>query len=299
MGSHNSLAMPRLSILIPWGKGGAKGSLPVALLAAAPIVLPVAYMVYVLRQSAQRTTASATITPPDPLVGKPLKTKENSEAGEVDGGSDTLAILPAVLAAPDNYVISRERIVSEAIPLDEILVISLQDKEGGIGTKGRRRGLLETYLATTMRMFTWTPQAFVMKSMVSRLSDGAAHAKTFSSAYLDACTFEAGDRVCGVYRVRERVRDPRGMRIVLDLSPPEGWKGPVVSGVLDCGFFVEKKGDESFVRFVNETVLWRRKDEKPTLLEGTVSRWLHTLMVGWMMVRGVEAVTGKNKAMTA
>ncbi|KAI0855184.1 hypothetical protein F4860DRAFT_497146, partial [Xylaria cubensis] len=195
------------------------------------------------------------------------------------------------LAAPDNYVISRERVVSEAIPLDNILVISLQDRGSGIG-----RGLLETYLATTMRMFTWTPQAFVMKSMVSRLPGGAAHANTFSSAYLDSCTFEAGDRVCGVYRVLERVCDPRGVRILLDLSPPEGWKGPVVSGVLDCGFVVEKEGDKSFVRFVNETVLWRRKDEKPTLLEGTVSRWLHTLMVSWMMVRGVEAVAGKTEA---
>ncbi|KAI0183146.1 hypothetical protein EV127DRAFT_447840 [Xylaria flabelliformis] len=296
MGLHNSLAMPQLSIPIPWGSGGAKGrGLPLALLAAAPIVLPAAYMVYVLQQSAQRTTASATVTPPDPLVDRSLTAKENSEAGEVDGGGgDTLAIPPAVLAAPDNYVISRERVVSEAIPLDNILVISLQDRGSGSG-----RGLLETYLATTMRMFTWTPQAFVMKFMVSRIPGGAAHANTFSSTYLDACTFELGDRVCGVYRVRERVCDPKGVRILLDLSPPEGWKGPVVSGVLDCGFVVEKKGDESFVRFVNETVLWRRRDEKPTLLEGTVSRWLHTLMVSWMMVRGVEAVACKTKAKTA
>ncbi|KAI0548903.1 hypothetical protein F4679DRAFT_288596 [Xylaria curta] len=293
MGLQNSLAMPRLSIPIPWNSGDAKGSLPLALLAAAPIVLPVAYMVYVLRQSAQRTTASMSITPPDSLVGKLL----NGEIGEDGGRGDTLAIPPAVL---DNYVISRERIVSEAIPLDDILVISLKDKgSGGIGTMGSgRRGLLETYLATTMRMFTWTPQAFVMKSMVSRLPDGGAHVDTFSSAYLDTCTFEAGDRVCGVYRVRERVRDPRGVRIFLDLSPPEGWKGPVVSGVLDCGFVVEKRGSENFVRFVNETILWRRKDGTPTLLEGTLSRWLHTMMIRWMMVRGVEAVTGKAKGKT-
>ncbi|KAI1743203.1 hypothetical protein F4680DRAFT_409473 [Xylaria scruposa] len=292
MGLHNSLAMPRLSMSIPWSSNSAKGGLPLALLATAPVVLPAAYMVYILWQSARRTIASASITSPDPLVGK-------SETGEEDRGSDTLAILP-VLAAPDDYVISRERIISEAIPLDSILVIPLQDKgSGGIGTKSGRRGLLETYLATTMRMFAWTPQAFVMKFMVSRLPGGAAHANTFSTAYLDACTFEAGDRVCGVYRVRERVRDPRGMRIFLDLSPPEGWKGPVVSGVLDCGFVVEKKGDESFVRFVNETILWRRKDGKPTLLEGTVSRWLHVMIVRWMMVRGVEAVTGKVKGKTA
>ncbi|KAI0444411.1 hypothetical protein F4803DRAFT_549217 [Xylaria telfairii] len=284
MGLHNSLSMSRLST---WGSsGGAKRTLPLALLA----VLPAAYMAYVLRQSARRTTALTSITPPDPLAGRRLKAKGNSE-----GEGDTLAIPPAVLAAPDNYVIARERIVSEAVPLGNLLP-GLQEEEGGF------KRLLETYLATTMRMFAWTPQAFVMKSMVSRLPGGAAHADTFSAVYLDACAFQARDRVCGVYCVRERVRSGGGERVFLDLSPPDGWKGPVVSGVLDCGFVVEEMGGERFVRFVNETVLWRRTDAKPTLLEGAVSRWLHTLMVGWMMVRGVEAVTrgrGRDKAKMA
>ncbi|KAJ8108475.1 hypothetical protein ONZ43_g6414 [Nemania bipapillata] len=126
-----------------------------------------------------------------------------------------------------------------------------------------------------MRTFTWTPQALAMKAMVSRLPRGATPAETFSTPYLDACVFEE----------REGGEDLAGS------EPPEGWTGPVVTGVLDCGFVVEEKGGEGFVRFVNETVLWRRKDEKPTLLEGTVSRWLHTVMIAWMMVRGVEAVT--------
>ncbi|KAI8955702.1 hypothetical protein F4801DRAFT_276400 [Xylaria longipes] len=297
--------MPRLSIPIPWGSDGTRGGLPLALLAVA---LPAAYMAYVLRQSARRTTASASITPPDPLVGRrPSEAKGNSEAGEDDGGDTLVIIPPAVLAALDNYVISRERIVSEAVPLQKILPdlrrgvevwqeeadggkSEVEDEGEGEGEGGRR--LLQTYLATTMRVFSWTPQAFAMKSMVSRLPGGAAHADTFSTGYLDTCAFERGDRVCGVYRVRVHILSSRGERILLDLSPPEGWKGPVVSGGLVCGFVVEEKGGERLVRFVNETVMWRRKDEKPTLLEGTVSRWLHTLTVGWMMARGVEAVTG-------
>ncbi|KAI0451957.1 hypothetical protein F5B21DRAFT_358196 [Xylaria acuta] len=292
MGLHKPLTML-------WGSDGAKGSLPLASLA-------VAYIAYILWQGARRITASTSITPPDSLLARPSKAKGNSEVGE-RGGNDTLAIPPNVLAAPEDYVIARERIVSEAVPLEKILP-GLREALTGRGEadddvkreeSGRRRGLLETYLATTMRMFTWTPQAFAMKSMVSRLPGGAAHADTFSRQYLDACTFEAGDRVCGVYRVRERVHSSKGERIFLDLSPPEGWKGPVVSGVLDCGFVIEEKGDERFVKFVNETVLWRRKDEKPTLLEVTVSRWLHTLMIGWMMVRGIEVVTGRAKAKTA
>ncbi|GAW11531.1 hypothetical protein ANO14919_008780 [Xylariales sp. No.14919] len=279
MGLYNSLTIPHLPISIPWSADGRKGGLPIVLLAAVPVVLPAAYAAYVLRQGARRTTASASIAPPDPLVGN----ARSREAG------DTLAIPPAVLAAPDRYVVARERVVSEAVPLDAIrpgLRKGLEDGEAG-------RGLLETYLGTTMRMFAWTPQAFAMKLVVSRLPGGAAHADTFSTPYLDACLFEVGDRVCGVYVVRRRLAHRNGgERVFLDLSPPEGWKGPVVSGVLDCGFVLEEKGGVRLVRFVNETVLWRTKDGKPTLLEGAVSRWLHTAMIRWMMVKGVEAVTG-------
>ncbi|KAI0099200.1 hypothetical protein GGR51DRAFT_535854 [Nemania sp. FL0031] len=300
MGLYNSLAIPRLPLSIPWSAKGEKSSLSLVLLAVAPVVLPVAYTAYVVRQSAQRTTASARITPPEPLVGL---TVQQIKAGENEtAAGDTLAIPPAILAAASEYVIARERVVSEAVLLEKIL----PGLRGGLSGSGAEddggRGLLETYLATTMRMFTWTPQAFAMKAMVSRLPNGAGSASTFSRPYLDACSFEVGDRVCGVYVVRRHIVSSRnkGERIFLDLSPPEGWKGPVVSGVLDCGFVVEEKGGVKFVRFVNETILWRRKDGgKPTLLEGAVSRWLHAAMIKWMMVRGIEAVTGVDGGMKA
>ncbi|KAI1279357.1 hypothetical protein F5Y07DRAFT_41143 [Xylaria sp. FL0933] len=300
MGLHNSLALPRFPITsLPWSASSRKGSsaLPIALLAVVAL-LPAAYSAYILRQAARRTSATASISPPDPL---PV------DATADDKDDDTLiAIPPAVRAALDEYVIARERIVSETVPLRKILpglragleAWSEKQRKGVDRDANARKGLLETYLATTMRMFTWTPQAFVMKHMVSRLPDGAAYAGTFAGSYLDTCFFQAGDRVCGVYVVRERVRSKTGERVLLDLSPPEGWKGPVVAGVLDCGFVLGVEGGERVVRFVNETVMWRRKEDgKPTLLEGTVSRWLHGAMVGWMMVRGVEAVTrGDDKA---
>ncbi|KAI1160409.1 hypothetical protein F5B18DRAFT_632823 [Nemania serpens] len=325
MGPHRPLAMP-------WGVNSAKsGSFPVVFLLA---VAPVAYMAYVLRQSARRTTAETRISPPDPLGWKSSsKTRrrrreslrnaaadadENEEEDEGEEEEEeeeeerdvrTTILPPAVLAAPDEYVVARERVVSEAVPVARIrpsLGLRAGDAEG-------ERGLLETYLGATMRCFAWTPQAFVMRALVSRLPGGAALAETFSTAYLDACRFEVGERVCGVYvvreRVRERVRGERGAsrgweeRVLLDLCAPEGWRGPVVSGVLDCGFVVEHReaeeeaeegegGGQRVVRFVNETVLWRRRDGRPTLLEGRVSRWMHGLMVRWMVVRGVEAVTG-------
>ncbi|KAI3334040.1 hypothetical protein F4824DRAFT_502443 [Ustulina deusta] len=278
---------------MPWSAGGArKGGLPVVLLAAVAL-LPAAYSAYVLRQAARRTTATASISPPDPLVvGRAVSSSWDGGDAERD------AVPPGVLAAAaaEQYVVARERVVSEAVPLWRILPglrAGLEEEGEGEGDGARRR-LLDVYLAATMRMFTWTPQALAMKLLVSRLPGGAALAGTFATPYLDACRFGAGDRVCGVYVVRGRVgRGGRGgERVFLDLSAPEGWKGPVVAGVLDCGFVLEEESGESVVRFVNETVLWRTKDGKPTLLEGTVSRWLHTAMVGWMMVRGVEAVTG-------
>jgi hypothetical protein len=51
--------------------------------------------------------------------------------------------------------------------------------------------------------------------------------------------------------------------------------------------------DEDKVKFVNETVLWRRKDEKPSMLEGFFGQWLHGLMVRWMVLQGVKAVTSR------
>ncbi|KAI3324681.1 hypothetical protein HD806DRAFT_493340 [Xylariaceae sp. AK1471] len=300
MGLQNSFTIPRLPV-----------SAPVVLLALTPVVLPAAYAAYVLRQGARRTTASASISPPDPL---PLpvvreKVKEERErvggiAAEQDGevGDEVMAIPPAVLAARELYVISRERVVSEAVPLERIL----PSLRGGLESQGREeggRGLLEKYVSSTMRTFTWTPQAFIIKFMVSRLPNGKQHADTYSASYLEECCFEVGDRVCGVYTIRERIQQKNkrgeGERIILDLNPPEGWKGPVVTGALDCGLLIEE-GEEGkrFVRLVNETVMWRRKEEKPTLLEGGFGRWAHTLMVGWLIVRGVEAVTrgdGKGK----
>jgi hypothetical protein len=312
MGLQSCLALPRL---------------PVSLLALAPVVVvvvvPTAYVAHVLRQAARRTTASASISPPDALPLKSKRGKGKVGVGvtgrisdeqrelESEGGDVEVVIPPAVLARSEAYVIARERVVSEAVPLESILPwlrsgLAGQDRGEEMGSQGvssesgserereRERGLLETYLGTTMRMFSWTPQAVLMKLMVSRLPDGERFAETFSAAYLDACRFEVGDRACGIWVVREHVGDSdaesTGQRVILDLSPPNGWKGPVVRGALDCGFVTMEGGGR--VRFVNETVLWRQKDEKPTVLEGKFGRWMHTLMVGWLVIRGVEAVTG-------
>ncbi|KAI1384158.1 uncharacterized protein F4822DRAFT_418901 [Hypoxylon trugodes] len=291
------------------------------LLAVAPVALPTAYLLLLKYQLALRTVVEARVSPPDAFLPLPtLSTKreedeDEDEDGEVEeegegdrkvnGIGDSVA--PDVTKNPGGYVVARERVTSHWIAISALkpeFVVKRPVRgrkesekktgnEDGSGSESeeeeeeesgsRLEGLLEAYLAATMRAFSWTPQALIMAGMGSSVQDPAGYKRSFARDYLNTCRFMVGDRVCGVYVVRAR----EAGRVVLDLSPPVGWKGPVVSGVIDTGF--ERVGED--VRLVNETIMWRRKDEKkPTLLEGRLGRWMHTLMASWLVVRGVKAV---------
>ncbi|KAI8962573.1 hypothetical protein F5Y11DRAFT_185583 [Daldinia sp. FL1419] len=264
------------------------------LLALAPVAIPTAYFLYLQRSLARHTAASALISPPDPLTASSTSSVEKD-------------VLPSsVREDPEAYIVAKERITSSAVPISSI-------RPDFVTKRGNLDGLLEAYLSATMTAFSWTPQALVMARMGSGVADPEAYRRTFSAEYLAACRFRPGDRVCGVYVVRTRSRS-KG-RVVLDVSPPEGWKGPVVGGALVVGFDVERAGrgkgrsgrrgrgdsgadgegaDE--IRFVNETVMWREKEGgKATLLEGRLGRWLHTFMARWLVVKGVAAVTGEKR----
>ncbi|KAF7534872.1 hypothetical protein G7054_g5864 [Neopestalotiopsis clavispora] len=217
-----------------------------------------------------------------------------------------------------SWVVVRERVVSNPFTVTTDVEES-KEQIRLTTTTTTTTDLVNTYLGTTMRLFTYTPQAWLMRRMIT---DPEAR-RTFTAGYLSACDFQVGDRVCGVYVVAERRRsssqatEKRGQpccseTVVLALAPPEGWKGPVVQGRLEAG--LEEQGeandddddddDESSVskskglstssrtfRAVNETVLWRRREgEAPVFLEGVVGRWLHAFMVQWMVVKGVQAV---------
>ncbi|OTA80550.1 hypothetical protein M434DRAFT_401723 [Hypoxylon sp. CO27-5] len=257
------------------------------LLALAPVALPTAYLLFLKRSLAKRTVASARISPPDPLIA-PAPSTSTSTSQTADDDDDDEIVLPShVRGAPELFVVAREKVVSEVVPIAVL-------RPEFVGGDGELDGLLEAYLSATMQAFARTPQALLlllMARMGGSLRDPEACRRTFGAGYLSECGFEEGDRVCGVYVVRGR----RGGRVVLDLSPPSGWKGPVVTGALNVGF--DREGEDG-VRFVNETIMWRRKEgEKPTLLEGKVGRWLHTLMASWLVVKGIEAVTiGKVKS---
>ncbi|KAL7620733.1 hypothetical protein AAE478_009731 [Parahypoxylon ruwenzoriense] len=282
------------------GGSGTTGSTIRVLLALAPVALPVAYLFYFKRSLALRTEASgARVAPPESLSDL-LSLSSSSGSRDLSEG----AIPPAVLAAPEHYVIARERVISRPV-----LVAGLRPEFTGGSTtaSGELEGLLEAYLSATMKAFARTPQAWVLRRLgTASVRDPAAYGETFGDAYLDACRFIEGDRVCGVYVVAARPGEVAGggrrkrRRVVLRLQPPPGWTGPVVHGVLDVGFDrVDggEKGDAGMVVFVNETVMWRRRDGgKPTLLEGWLGSWLHELLARWLVARGVEAVIGRAKS---
>lgn len=242
------------------------------LCAVAVVAAPLAYMLY----TKAAYNASTTVTF---AVGK--------DARDQDGDDD---VVPAdVFNDQDGeWVVVRERVVSAPFT-PGLLAADDGDKTAEISSPSL---LLNTYLRTTMRMFTRTPQALLMRRL---LTGRPRH--TFDAAYLSACAFAPGDRVCGVYVVSSRTSSSSSSysdRAVLALAPPvEGWSGPVVRGRLVAA--VEAvEGREGMVRAVNETVLWRRRrkgdGEGPVFLEGWIGRWVHGFMVQWMMVGGVRAL---------
>ncbi|KAI1331404.1 hypothetical protein F5Y16DRAFT_359861 [Xylariaceae sp. FL0255] len=317
-----------------------------------PAAVGAVYAAYKFREHTRRTKTGVSIklvrfdssqTKPYPFPFPLLSDRgdpDDSEPADVAEDNDVAAV-----------VVARECVVSEVVSVPRSLVRGSR-KGNGNGRGGR--GLLDTYLGTTMGMFTRTPQAMVMKKMVRGLGglredfeEGGmnrtvAPEDTFGAEFLDTSRFAVGERICGVYVVRDRflinekcepVREGEaqeegqgndkstktwGERVLLDLSPPEGWKGPIVHGLLDCGFIVEE-GDESkgkrglrkdedqssektsgdddddddelvAVRFFNETIMWRQGDIPGTLLEGKLGCWFHTFMVRWMVCGGVDAV---------
>jgi hypothetical protein len=79
-------------------------------------------------------------------------------------------------------------------------------------------------------------------------------------------------------------------RVELAMEPPLGYTGPVVEGVVVVAVH---RVDESQVRFVNETWMWRRPDQNKLLLESWAGRWLHTLLSSWLVTNGIAEVTSQ------
>ncbi|OAA58283.1 hypothetical protein ISF_06822 [Cordyceps fumosorosea ARSEF 2679] len=240
----------------------------VAAAALLPVVLPTLYVAY-LNWAVRRVT-TCTATPPP----------------------RTPSSLPKEVAAnPDDWVVSCERVVSQPLPAGTLL-LPLRTSSASSSTPSP---LLTAYLRTTYRAFSWTPQALLIRAMLAEPERRAS----FAGGYIAGLSFARGDVVDGVYRVTSyegcRGGGASGEVIELSIDVPRSYRGPPVRGLILSAVEEEEEeeGDGATVRFVNETWLWRKRDEKPTLLETPFGRWFHGLLAGWLVMKGLGGVTRK------
>ncbi|KAI1855576.1 hypothetical protein JX266_000441 [Neoarthrinium moseri] len=260
------------------------------------VAVPLIYVLHLKRRFNLLTTTCAVVGSPDTVVlANAGGAGRNVARGVGDSETRDREILPAeVRDAPQHWIVARESVVSRHVPATDLnpQFLCPEGNGDGDGERGKAfHGMVEAYISRSMRLFNHTPQAWFMRRAIT---DHEAR-ETFDAEYLDQCRFEVGDRVCGVYVVSSRTRHAGGETVILSLSPPGGWTGPVVQGNLVVGYEREDREAVGYgIRITNETVLWRRKSEKPVFLEAALGRWLHAFMVQWMVVKGVEELTNGN-----
>jgi hypothetical protein len=240
-------------------------------IAVLPLAIPIGYLLYLDRAVAtqcktatgirDRRKRTATIPPNIP---RPVTLPQEVEPNDSE------------------WVLAYERIVSRPVGLSSIPY----DLDTDLAT------VLTTYVRATMTAFSWTPQAFVLRASAG---DDAVK-KTFDTHFIQSLRFSADDRVNGFWRVTHRGDGgvEGNERVEMALDAPPTYRGPLVGGVIVAG--MERQGDGHVV-FVNETWMWRRQGEAPVLLEGRVGQWFHVVLSGWLVMKGVKAVSeGKQKS---
>ncbi|KAL1872325.1 hypothetical protein VTK73DRAFT_1556 [Phialemonium thermophilum] len=266
-------------------------------IALIPVALEAGYLFYLKRSVSRHTTASAGLRyPRDPTKSGDSKSAGAAASNGIPASVVKPVSLPLEVAddSSSEYVLSYERVVSQPLPASSLrhpLPSALLSGAPDVSTGASL--LLTVYLRATMKAFGWTPQAFAIRAAV-----GSSEAKrTFDDAYIDNLDFREGDRVDGVYTVAFRgSRDGQSEeRVEMLLDPPASYRGPVVKGLIACGVepvpSLEGVEKPAKVVFINETWLYRKTDEKPTLLEGAAGRWIHSLLAGWLIMKGLKVVS--------
>lgn len=260
-------------------------------LIALPVAIPVAYLVYVNHAIRKSTTSTAGRRDPD------------SSHQPRDPAS-----LPAdVKSDSSQWVVAYERVVSNPIPTSSLAyavaessTLSHSSPDGSSTTQPST--LLREYIRATHAAFSWTPQAVLIRAMIK---EGDIR-RSFDGAWIDSLAFAPGELVNGVYRVSHHQKDISTVseRVELIMEVPASFKGPAVRGLLVAAIEpapaadLQRPGETDkgeMVLFVNETWMWRRAEEKPTLLETPFGKWFHTQLAGWLIMRGLSAVVGVGK----
>lgn len=183
--------------------------------------------------------------------------------------SDVPQSLPAdVSSAESSYVVAMERVTMDAIP-DSCL-------------KYTGDQLLVAYTRAVQIGFASTPQAVLIRRMISEPEVKA----TFDRDFIAAVDFNEGEVVAGIWRVSTRT----DKRVECVAAPPASYKGERVGIVIVAAIQKSVAGTV----LVNETWMWRKPNEKQTLIESPLGGWFHALLAKWLVWKGRDAVCMDN-----
>ncbi|CAG9994330.1 unnamed protein product [Clonostachys byssicola] len=258
-------------------------------LIAAPLVIPAIYVAFLTYNISRSTESSNGIQYPK---GSPQRLVQRH--GE-DGNAmpEKPASLPDdVRSEGSDWVLAYERVASVPVPLRSLAL-------SPAGTlSGSPSPLLRAYTSGAHVAFSSTPQAILIRALVDTETK-----RTFEASWIRNLQFEPGDIVNGAYKVSYsgQGNETGSERIELMIQAPPSYKGPVPNGLIlseivliegtPVGSLPGDSAGDGHVVFINETWMWRKESEKPTFVEAKLSGWMHSLMAGWLITKGISAVS--------
>lgn len=249
-----------------------------------PVALPAAYLLYLSWAVTSRTTVT---------IGQAGSRDSSSQAASRASTPSRPISLPADVDenSDSQWVVTYERVVSLPVSVSNITVSDASDTAVRQDEKEELplASMLQAYTRATHLAFRRTLQAKLMRAAIRDLE--TKH--TFDVGWTRNLSFQVGDIVNGAYKVvyHGPGSDPASERIELMIEAPASYRGPpppkglILAQVQHVSG--QDKTEEPAVMFVNETWMWRRQDEKPTLIESGLQASVHRLMARWLVVNGV------------
>ncbi|TWU76120.1 hypothetical protein ED733_007881 [Metarhizium rileyi] len=260
---------------------------------ALPIIVPVGYVFYTSWTVYKNTT----------LVSGTLVPRQGAFASAASHPAEPHSLPAEVQDDRSQWVVTYERVVSNPLLPSSLAYPPEKPLSSGSTTEPSR--LLQEVSRNMQKAFSRTPQAILLRSALSE----SLNKESFKTTWISNLTFRPGDIVNGVYKVSCNTRDQTtgSERVELVIDAPASYKGPRVRGLILTAIEPassessddRRTRDEEKIVFVNETWMWRLADEKPTLLESSIGQWLHRLLAGWLLLKGISGVSGTKQGKSA
>ncbi|EXL65156.1 hypothetical protein FOPG_18606 [Fusarium oxysporum f. sp. conglutinans race 2 54008] len=246
-------------------------------LAVLPALVSIVVLLRFSRNVSNHTSKIQGRIPPDDLA------VDARDKRSIEPPQKPYSLPPELNSEDSEWVVAYERVVSQQIPTSALkLPVTIGTN---IDIIEHPSPLMTAYSRATQLAFASTPQAFLMRLFTK---DAQAR-RTFGSDWIQRLAFSRGDVVNGAYKVTYHGpgKVPGSERIELMIEAPPSYEGYVPRGLILSEMVFS---DEHIVTFVNETWMWRRRDEVPTLVETPFGSWFHSLVASWLVINGVRSV---------